>query len=130
MRNLPGEKQTVTDSMLTIVLVMAIAIILVSQASAQSNVEKGDFEGTYVVGATSCLVTPSKMSFEVHWKEKTEPEYYFYDASRSVGASTVFSTDPGYDSGRLQSFIFDSPELNQGTFVQADGMKLKVARQY
>jgi hypothetical protein len=68
------------------------------------------------------------MSFEVVWKGRAKSEYFFYDESKSQRGSIVFSTDPDYNDGILEAFIFVSPELDHGFFVGADGNRLDVAR--
>jgi hypothetical protein len=109
-------------------VVVVFAFIGAWSVSGQANEGGGGFEGTYAVGTTSCVVTPSKMSFEVVWKGRAKPEYFFYDESKSQGGSIVFSTDPDYNDGILETFIFVSPELDHGFFVGGDGKRPEVVR--
>jgi hypothetical protein len=97
-------------------------------ATAPVPTTSGDFEGTYLVGTTSCTVKPVQMAFEATWKGSKEPRYFFYDAERSTGGQVVFVTDPDTDKLPAVSFIFSTPALDTGIFVAADGAKLKVAR--
>ena len=108
---------------------MIIALIMIVRPTvAQSDAEQNDFEGAYQVGTTTCTVVPGKMTFEVRWHGRAKPEYYFYNEAKSIGTKAVFETDPGYNSGVIQSFIFETRSSDLGVFVRSDGKKLKVVR--
>jgi hypothetical protein len=47
---------------------------------------------------------------------------------KSVNGTVVFETDPVYNSGIFQSFMFDSNLLERGIFVRQDGKTFKVTR--
>ena len=104
------------------------ALLIAWRISAQTEIVRSDFEGIYQVGTTTCVVTPAKMTFEVRWHGKIRPEYYFYSEAKSLSGKVVFETDPDYNSGVLQSFVFDSEKLDQGLFLRSDGKKFRVVR--
>jgi len=109
-------------------LLIGLALTTARPLSAQSGVGGNDFEGVYQVGATTCMVAPARMSFEVRWHGKVKAEYYFYNEAKFVGGTVVLETDPDYNDGIAQSFVFDSILLDRGIFVRSDGRKLTVTR--
>jgi hypothetical protein len=85
-----------------------------------STSPRGEFEGKYIVGETSCTVKPAKMSFEVRWAKGSGSENFFFKEG------TTFESAP--DAGRPNQFVFDDENYNTGTFNRADGKTFPVKR--
>lgn len=82
---------------------------------------KGEFEGTFNVGATTCTVTPAKMAFDVRWaKGKGKEMFFFKDGN-------TFESEPD-DKGGRNEFRFDDDTYSTGVFVRADGKTMPVSR--
>jgi hypothetical protein len=110
---------------------VVLALVLLVQPGARVSAEdsvSGDFEGVYSIGATSCVVAPIRMAFEVHWKGRKEPEIYFYDSETPINGKIVFTTDPSENKGVVQRFVFDDSSLSRGQFIDGKGRKSRVSR--
>ena len=114
---------------LTLFLLLApFAFFLPVASVGAEDPAPGDFEGAYVVGATSCVVVPIQMAFEVHWKGKKEPEIYFFDSGKPTDGKIVFTTDPAYNDGVVERFVFDDDSLSHGRFIDGKGRMTAVSR--
>ncbi len=84
------------------------------------------FEGTYRVGATSCMVSPVKMAFEVKWTGRNLAQLFFFDslASEKTGKPTYRAEE---SSGNAR-FVFDDKRFETGKFVRADGKILPIRK--
>ncbi len=82
---------------------------------------KGEFEGTYEVGETTCTVKPVKMAFEVRWAKGSGTEMFFADEGN------VFESEVDTTAGR-NKFTFDDENYNTGSFKRADGKVFTVRR--
>ena len=85
----------------------------------------GEFEGRYRVGGTTCLVRPSRMSFEVTWAKSTGTTYFFFEGSDDSGRSIFASSDRGKGKER---FVFADSNFNAGKFIRADGKIFTLVR--
>lgn len=85
----------------------------------------GEFEGRYRVGSTTCLVRPSRMSFEVRWAKGTKTTYFFFEGLDDSGQSVFASSDSGK---RKERFIFADSNFNAGKFIGADGKIFSLTR--
>lgn len=86
---------------------------------------KGEFEGKYQVGDTTCTVKPIKMAFEVKWEKGTGIEIFFADEKDSD--KWTFSTELK-DGDKINVFSFDDENYTKGTFYRADGKEFAVKR--
>ncbi|MEO7673411.1 MAG: DUF3828 domain-containing protein [Pyrinomonadaceae bacterium] len=86
-----------------------------------SGSTRGEFEGKYQVGETTCTVKPVKMAFEIRWVRGTGTEMFFYKDAN------VFESEEDKSGGRNE-FRFDDENYNSGTFVRADGNTFPVKR--
>lgn len=84
-----------------------------------SKTEKGEFQGKFKVGDTTCTVKPVKMAFEVKWAKGSGVEVFFYKDGNA------FESEAGGDRNR---FEFDDENYNTGTFYRADGKTFPVQR--
>lgn len=82
-----------------------------------------EFEGVYVVGPTTCTVTPIKMAYDVRWAEGVGKQVFFFESSAPNG-SFIFVSEPkrvGEDR-----FVFYDSRLINGVFIRADGARFPV----
>ncbi len=85
---------------------------------------KGEFEGTYQIGETTCTVKPIKMAFEVKWSKGTGTEIFF--SQDRTNDKYIFASDP--PNGKANTFSFDDENYNSGTFYRADGKEFPIKR--
>ena len=90
-----------------------------------SSETRGEFEGKYKVGETTCTVKPIKMAFEIKWAKGTGTEIFFASVVNGNGKAT-FSSDA--DNGKSNVFVFDDENYNSGVFKRADGKEFSVKR--
>jgi Protein of unknown function (DUF3828) len=81
----------------------------------------GTFEGKYKVGDTTCIVTPSKMTYEVRWAKGSGTEMFFFKENQT------FETEEK-QNGRTNRFEFTDDTYNTGTFYRSDGKSFAVTR--
>jgi hypothetical protein len=84
-----------------------------------------EFEGSYRVGGTTCVVKPIKMAFEVRWAKEKESMVFFYEWDSRFGDYTYISEEKlsGFDR-----FVFVDERLLSGVFIRADGMRYPVTK--
>ena len=104
---------------------LPVELLASAESKAESQQLQREFEGEYVVGKTKCVVTPRKMSFEVRWAHDKRKTNFFFESTDAEGRFTFVSDDK--PDGR-DRFVFDSPRLNTGVFLQSDGAKFFVKR--
>jgi hypothetical protein len=80
----------------------------------------GEFEGKYIVGDTTCIVKPVKMSFEVRWAKGSGVEIFAFDEGTTFASSL--------DADASNKFVFDDENYHTGTFHRNDGKKFPVRR--
>ncbi|MDQ4122647.1 MAG: YbjP/YqhG family protein [Acidobacteriota bacterium] len=100
-------------------LVRAFEDYAANTASEKSGAE-GEFEGNYQVGETTCIVQPSKMSYEVRWKKGAGAMVFFHEEDYRFVSEEK-------ENGR-DAFIFDDASLTTGKFVRADGKIMPVKK--
>lgn len=77
-----------------------------------------EFEGEFQVGNTSCMVTPTKMAFEVRWKKGMGYMPFFFDREMEDGRYIFVSEEKKDGKDR---FEFDNKYLQTGKFIRSDG---------
>ena len=85
----------------------------------------GEFEGTYVVGPTICVVKPVKMSFEVRWARGVGAMYFFFEDAAPAGRIVYISKPKKNGKDR---FEFDNDQHDSGRFIRSDGKIFVVKR--
>lgn len=81
---------------------------------------KGEFDGKYQVGDTTCTVKNVEMSFEVKWAKGTGVELFYTDDGKT------FASDE--QEGKTNRFVFDDENFDSGTFFRRDGKTFTVSR--
>ncbi len=123
-----GQKNTVTFQLKMVKNAWKIDDIIWSEGNSMVKVikntyssipdketgSKGEFEGRYQVGDTSCTVKPVKMAFELKWAKGSGTEMLFFKDG------TTFESELNKE-GKSDSFVFDDDSYNTGTFYRADG---------
>lgn len=98
------------------------------EASARAEVtapdENGNFEGTYQVGNTTCVVKPVKMAYEVRWAKGTGAEMFFSEGR--ANDKIIFASQP--KTGKANAFSFDDESFRTGIFYRADGKELPIKK--
>lgn len=93
---------------------------VLNESYKQSAHGAGEFEGTYQVGETTCVVKPVKMAYEVRWAKGSGSMLFFSEeATRFVSEDTGKGKD---------AFVFDNESLDAGKFVRADGKESPIRR--
>jgi hypothetical protein len=89
-------------------------------STSQTPSTMGEFDGTYQVGETSCVVQPIKMAYELRWKKGAGAMIFFADGeNRFVSEEKAAGKD---------AFVFDDESLTTGKFIRADGKELPVRK--
>jgi len=85
----------------------------------------GDLHGKYMVGRTSCIIKPIKMSYEVTWAKGVGKTYLFFEGKQD--RKVVYKDTDGGEHifGR---FIFDSDKLDKGFYIRSDGKRYTVIK--
>lgn len=82
-----------------------------------------EFEGSYRVGGTTCIVKPIKMAFEVQCAKGKKSMVFFYEWNSSLGNYTFVSEEK---PGGFDRFVFYDERLVSGVFIRADGTRYPV----
>ena len=91
-------------------------------ATDEATPADDSFKGSYKVGAMTCDVKPSRMSFEVRCSNHKVVEYF-------LPVSDFDSAHPAYtNENRNRKFAFDDGTLSSGTFTDAAGEASNVNR--
>lgn len=96
-------------------------IILLISYTLTSNA--GEFEGEFLVGNTSCIVTPIKMAFEVRWAKGSGYMLFFFDRETEDGRYIFVSAGKSKDR-----FEFNNKNLQTGKFIRSDGKVFSLRR--
>ena len=92
-------------------------------SSAQTETADANFEGTYRVGETTCIVKPVKMAFEVRWAKGSGTEMFVYEHHEN---DRYIYTSEG-DGKRMNIFALNG-NLDSGEFIRADGKRFAVKK--
>ena len=84
-----------------------------------------EFEGTYQVGGTTCMVRPIKMAFEVRWTKGKGSMVFFYESNSRFGDHTYVSEEK---PDGLDRFVFSDERLASGVFIRSDGVRYPVKK--
>ena len=95
-----------------------------TNTAARTDDGDGNFEGTYKVGDTTCVVKPIKMAFELKWAKGSGSMTFFFDSSAAGGLTYISEDNPN----GTDKFVFDDETLSTGKFIRGDGKVLPVSR--
>lgn len=81
---------------------------------------RGEFDGKYQVGDTTCTVKNVEESFEVKWAKGTGIELFYLNDGKTFESDEL--------EGKTNRFVFDDENYNSGTFYRRDGKTFAVSR--
>lgn len=91
-----------------------------ASVSTKPAASKGEFDGKYQVGDTTCTVKNVEESFEVKWAKGTGVELFYLTDGKTFDSDEV--------EGKTNRFVFDDENYNSGTFYRRDGKTFAISR--